>query len=330
MAGDGLAFQVGRSLQEVEDGLRQLAVTLAVISVVVVGLAAVVGRFVAAAAVAPVHRLSAAADAVTRTGDLTHHITASGRDELAQLASSFNTMLDALHASVARQRQLVADASHELRTPLASVRTNVEVLGRADELDPDDLARLRHDIVTQIAELTRLVDDLVELAREDREREPVSTFPLDEVVAGVIESARRRHPDVDIRLTSRRCLVLGAPGRVGRAASNLLDNAVKWSPPGAPIDVEVDAGSVAVSDSGPGIDPADLPHIFDRFYRSVAARRLPGSGLGLAIVKQVADDHAGTTTATPRPGGGTRFELRIPLQSPPRLRRQAVTSEPRD
>jgi two-component system sensor histidine kinase MprB len=309
---DGGAVLVGQSLDDVDTSLRQLVVALAAISAMALGIAALVGRFVAAAAVAPVQRLSEAAEAVAQTGDLSQHIPVSGRDELGRLAASFNTMLDALDASLSRQRQLVADASHELRTPLASVRTNVEVLARGDELAPDDLARLRHDIVAQIVELTRLVDDLVELAREDHDHEPVTVFALDRVVAKVVGSAERRHPEAHFELTLVPGSVRGTPSRVERAVSNLVDNAVKWSPPDAPIEVAVVDGTVAVCDRGPGIDPVDLPHIFDRFYRSVTARRLPGSGLGLAIVKQVADDHDGTVTVHARTGGGSRFELRLP------------------
>jgi two-component system sensor histidine kinase MprB len=310
--GDRLAVQFGRSLTEVNQSLRQLAVTLAAISGVGVGVAVLLGRVVAAAAVAPIHRLSRAAETITWTADLSHHITASGRDELAQLADSFNTMLDTLELSLTRQRQLVADASHELRTPLASVRTNVEVLQRAHVLDSDERAQLLGDIVGQTAELTRLVEDLVELARGEQDEEPLEPFRLDQVVAEVIDRASRNFPAVDFRVTSHCSMVRGAPRRVDRAVTNLVDNAAKWTPAGGWVDVEVGDGTVVVSDQGPGIDPVDLPHVFDRFYRSARARGMPGSGLGLAIVRQVADSHGGSIAVRPVPTGGAHFVLRLP------------------
>jgi two-component system sensor histidine kinase MprB len=277
-------------------------------------LAVVLGRLVAAAAVAPVHRLSAAADGIARTGDLSRHIEVSGRDELAQLAAGFNAMLDALDASLSRQRHLVADASHELRTPLASVRTNVEVLQRATHLDPSERDQLLRDIVAQIEELTRLVEDLVELARGDDAEDPFETVDLAEVVADVVGRARRNRAAVDFELirSPSPSTIRGAPSRVDRAVSNLVDNAAKWSPAGGLVRIEVVGAAVAVTDEGPGIDPVDLPHVFDRFYRSAQARSLPGSGLGLAIVKQVADSHQARVSVDRDPRGGARFVLRFP------------------
>lgn len=301
--GDGAALEVGRSLTEVGRALNRLVLTLVLFSVAAVGLAAVIGRLVAATAAAPVHRVADAAEAVARTGRLSHHIAVPGGDDLGRLATSFNTMLDALSESLARQRQLVADASHELRTPLATVRTNVEVLARVDELPPEDRTTLIADTVAQIGELTRLVGDLVELARGDGRDEPFSVIDLHALTGRVVDVVRRNHPSIGFRVDGARTLVRGAPGRVSRAVSNLIDNAAKWSPPEGEVEIAVRDGTVTVRDHGPGIDPADLPHIFDRFYRSAAARTMPGSGLGLAIVQQVADGHDGTVTAGTAPGG---------------------------
>jgi two-component system sensor histidine kinase MprB len=308
----GVAIEVGRSLAEVDEALRQLLVALVVISVAAVGLAALIGRVVAAAAAAPVHRVADAAEAVARTGDLAHHLAVPGGDDLGRLAESFNTMLDALSESLAQQRRLVADASHELRTPLATVRTNVEVLARADELEPGEREAIIRDTVAQIAELTRLVGDLVELARGEDEAEPFSTIDLYDLTRSAVDAARRNHPAITFDLDGTPSSALGAPGRLARAVTNLLDNAAKWSPAGATVHVSVGSGAVAVRDHGPGVDPDDLPHIFDRFYRSPAARTLPGSGLGLSIVKQVADSHGGSVTVEAAPGGGARFVLRLP------------------
>lgn len=311
-AGEGTAFEIGRSLVEVNAALRKLVVTLALIAAAAVGLAAVIGRLVAAAAAAPVHRVAKAAEKVAQTGELSHHISVPGGDDLGRLASSFNTMLDALSESLAQQRRLVADASHELRTPLATVRTNVEVLARADELPTEEREMLIRDTVAQIGELTRLVGDLVELARRDGQEEPFSTVDLDELTRHAVEVVARNYPSVVFRVDGERSEIRAAPGRVSRAVSNLLDNAAKWSPPGGEVEVVVGDGAVRVRDHGPGVDPDDMPHVFERFYRAAAARRMPGSGLGLAIVKQVADSHGGTVTASAAPGGGARFVLRLP------------------
>ncbi|MGH9214266.1 MAG: sensor histidine kinase [Acidimicrobiales bacterium] len=308
----GIAVQAGRSLAEVNETLRRLLFALVAISLAAVGLAALIGSLVAAAAIAPVHRVASAAEAVARTGDLSQHLGIRSGDDLGRLARSFNTMLDTLEDSLAQQRRLVADASHELRTPLATVRTNVEVLARVDELDADERDALIRDTVAQIGELTRLVGDLVELARGEGESEPFTTVDLHELTRSAVDVAERNHPGISFRLDGAISLVQGAPGRITRALSNLVDNAAKWSPPGATVEITIDDGTVTVRDHGPGIDPADLPHIFDRFYRSPAARTTPGSGLGLAIVQQVTDAHGGTITATSTLGGGARFVLRFP------------------
>jgi two-component system sensor histidine kinase MprB len=311
-AGRGTALQVGRSLTEVEQALRQLVLTLTAISLAAVGLAAVIGRFVAAAAAAPVHRVAEAAEAVAQTGELSHHIAVPSGDDLGRLAASFNEMLDALSESLFQQRQLVADASHELRTPLATVRTNVEVLARADELPADERAMLIQETVAQIGELTRLVGDLVELARGDGQEEPFTVVDLENLTRRAVDVAGRNHPSIALRLDGVPSLIRGSPARVSRAVSNLIDNAAKWSPPEAEVDIAVRDGTVTVRDHGAGINPADLPYVFDRFYRSPQARTMPGSGLGLAIVKQVADSHGGTVTAATAPGGGALFVLRFP------------------
>jgi two-component system, OmpR family, sensor histidine kinase MprB len=310
--GQGTALEVGRSLTEVDEALRELVLTLVVISIAAVMSAALIGRVVAVAAVAPVHRVAEAADAVARTGELSHHIAVPGGDDLGRLAASFNTMLDALSESLTRQRQLVADASHELRTPLATVRTNMEVLARADELPASERATLIQDTVAQTGELTRLVGDLVELARGDGQQEPFTPVDLGDVTRRAVEVVGRNYPSVVFRVEGGVSLIRGAAGRVSRAVSNLIDNAAKWTPPGGEVEIAIDDGAVTLRDHGPGIDAADLPHVFERFYRSPSARTMPGSGLGLAIVKQVADSHGGTVTATNVPGGGAVFELRFP------------------
>jgi two-component system sensor histidine kinase MprB len=306
------ALQVGRSLTEVEQTLGQLVWTLTLISIAAVLLAALIGRLVAAAATGPIRRVAEAADAVARTGELTHHIEVPGGDDLGRLAASFNKMLDALGDSLAQQRQLVADASHELRTPLATLRTNVEVLARADELDRDERATLIRDTVAQSGELTRLIGDLVELARGDGQEESFAALDLEELTRRAVDAIAPNHPSVAFRVDGVPSPIRGAPGRVSRAVSNLIDNAAKWSPPAGEVEITVRDGTVTVRDHGPGINSGELPHIFDRFYRTPEARTMPGSGLGLAIVKQVAESHGGAVTAESATGGGARFVLQFP------------------
>jgi two-component system sensor histidine kinase MprB len=221
-------------------------------------------------------------------------------------------MLDALSESLGQQRQLVADASHVLRTPLATVRTNVEVLRRSDELDAGDRAQLIGDTVAQIAELTRLVSNLIELARGREEKGAFGPVRLDELVAGVVAEARRNYPSVDFELAAVPSAVWGSPDRLSRAVSNLVDNAAKWARPSTPVEITVEIRSVTVRDHGPGVGASDVPHIFDRFYRSLSARGVPGSGLGLAIAKQTADAHGGTIVVQAAAGGGAEFILQFP------------------
>ena len=278
-----------------------------------IGLAGALGYLVSRAAVAPVERLRRAAEQVATTRDLSRRIEAAGSDELAALARSFNLMLNALESSLDAQRQLVADASHELRTPLASLRTNIEVLSRSDLIGDGERRALLVDVIDQLEELTELVGDLVELARDaEHEQEPAELVRLDLVVADAIERRRLTAGGVEFELDSEPSPVLAVERRLERAVSNLLDNAVKWSPPGGRVEVRVADGELSVRDHGPGIAPEDLPHIFDRFYRSAAARGLPGSGLGLAIVRQVAETQGGSVSVANADGGGAVFMLRLP------------------
>jgi two-component system sensor histidine kinase MprB len=220
-------------------------------------------------------------------------------------------MLGALDQSLRAQRQLVADASHELRTPLTSLRMNVELLARGG-LGDEERERAMEDVGAQIAELTALITDVVELARDGEQRHEVEDVRLDLLVADAVERARLHAPGVTFREQLQESLVAAVPDRLHRAVANVLDNAAKWSPPGGDVEVAVHDGEISVRDRGPGIDPDDLPHVFERFYRSAAARNRPGSGLGLAIVRQVAEAHGGSVVAERAEGGGTVVRLRIP------------------
>ena len=315
----GGAIEVARSLGEVDNVLGRLRIILLIVSLGGIALAALLGRIVAGAAVAPVRRLTDAAEHVAVTQDLSARIDVSGADELSRLASSFNTMLAslgesvaALDASVAAQRQLVADASHELRTPLTSLRTNIEVLEGSTELPPEERAALMRDVHEQIEELTALMADVIELARGDEPGADMGPLPLQSVVEECLTRARRNWPGMEITADLHESVVVGAPERLERAVNNLIDNALQWSTVPGPVEVAVAHGTVSVRDYGPGIPEADLPYVFDRFYRAPDARGRPGSGLGLAIVRQVALAHGGSVTATNEPGGGAQLRLRIP------------------
>jgi two-component system, OmpR family, sensor histidine kinase MprB len=307
----GLALQVLLPLDEVDSTLEQLRTFLILISLAGTGLAVALGLIVSRAAIAPVARLTRATERVTETGDLSERIEASGQDELSRLAGSFNAMLAALEESTKAQRQLVADASHELRTPLTSLRTNFEVLMSDRELDPEERRRLLDDVVEQIGEMTTLIAELIELARGDQLPSEPEDVRLDLVAQDAVERARRDRPGVTFNTQLQESVVRGVPASLERAIANVLDNAAKWSPPGGEVDVSVEDGTVVVRDRGPGIDEADLPFVFDRFYRSPTARTMAGSGLGLAIVRQVAEAHGGAVVAERAEGGGTRITLRL-------------------
>jgi two-component system sensor histidine kinase MprB len=357
----GLAVQFAQPLTEDDHLLRRLRLILLAIALGGIALAALLGRLVADAVVAPVGRLTRATEHVARTQDLSKRIDTDGAervghaDEIGRLAVSFNAMLDALErsmsaldASVHAQRQLVADASHELRTPITSLRTNIEILQQAAAIDPADREQLFAEVIEQIEELTLLVGDLIDLARGEQPPADTEDVRLDQVVREAVERARRLAGwvgvDTPLSVELEPVVLPGVPARLARAVNNLIDNAVKYSPPGAPVEIRlvgakrpVEASRVGadctveradrsteqtrrptkgaeltVRDHGPGIAAEDLPHIFDRFYRGADARGRPGSGLGLAIVRQVVEQHGGNIAAEAAPSGGTLMRVRLP------------------
>jgi two-component system sensor histidine kinase MprB len=299
------AAQVARPLTEVDRALRQLLVVLLVVGGIGILVAAALGFVVARAALAPVSRFTRRTEALTANPDLSQRLEIHGQDELARLARSFNATLDALERSAEAQRHLVADASHELRTPIASLRANIQVLQDADQLPEADRESLRADIIAELDELTALVGDVVELARGSKPSDVVDDVRIDQIVRALVERAERRAGDgVTLRVSLQPTVVSGEPERISRAISNLLGNAHKWSPAGGVIEIDLVDGSLTVRDHGPGFEEADLPHIFDRFYRADSARGMPGSGLGLAIVRQAAEAHGGSVSAANAAGGG--------------------------
>jgi two-component system sensor histidine kinase MprB len=309
------AVLIARPLTEMSHELSRILLLLAIIGVAGIALAAILGALVARVALAPIARFTSRTEALTGNLDLSRRLEVEGRDELARLAGSFNTTLDALERSVAAQRHLIADAGHELRTPIASLRANIQVLGEAERLPPNEQESLRGDIVSELDELTSLVGDVVELARgSDKGGTPAEDVRLDEIVQAAVERARRRG-DLRFELSLEPALVRGQAERINRAVSNLIENAAKWSPQGEVVEVGLRGGVLSVRDHGPGFEEVDLPFVFDRFYRADSARKLPGSGLGLAIVRQAAEACGGYAEAENASGGGAllRVSFGVPV-----------------
>jgi two-component system, OmpR family, sensor histidine kinase MprB len=340
----GRVVQFAQPLTEVNELLSHLRLILVLLGLGGILLAALLGALVSRAAVAPVRRLTRAAEHVAETQDLSGRIAPTGDDEVGRLAISFNAMLDALEvsmsaldASVHAQRQLVADASHELRTPVTSLRTNIEILQQARDMDEQERALLLGDVVEQIEELTLLMNDLIGLARGEELGVDTEDVRLDTIVTEAVERTRRNSPTTPLQTTLQPVLISGVAARLDRAVVNLIDNAVKYSPEGQPVEIGLTTTGRAhsaerwigggggceltVRDHGQGISAEDLPHVFDRFYRGAEARGRPGSGLGLAIVRQVVSQHGGTVAAEAAPGGGTIMRVTLPgaetLQAPP-------------
>lgn len=319
--GAGGAVMVARPLTEVNHELSRLLLLLAVIGAGGIALALLLGALVARTALAPIARFTGRAETLSGSLDLSQRLDVSGRDELARLAQSFNATLNALERSVAAQRHLIADAGHELRTPLASLRANIQVLQEAERLPAHEREHLRRDVLEELDELTALVGDVVELARGGDgdgsdgggvnggpHEEPRDDVRLDQIVEHALARARRRN-DIHFQAQLEPTLISGHAQRIDRAVSNLLENACKFSPPRGLVEVRLKDGELSVRDHGPGFEQADLPLVFDRFYRARSARKLPGSGLGLAIVRQTAESGGGWAKAENAPGGGALLRV---------------------
>ncbi|MFL5912678.1 MAG: sensor histidine kinase [Gaiellaceae bacterium] len=302
---------VGRDIGYLHHDLSRLRLILILVSLGGIAVAALAGALVSRATLAPVRRLTGAAEHIASTGDPSERVSEGGRGELARLGASFNTMLAALEDAIETQRRFVADASHELRTPLTSMQTNIEVLKQQERLDPAARQRLFDDLQREAHEMRDLIGGLLELARGDDSRLEKTTFRFDELVESVVERARSRFTDLAFEATLEPTTLTGSSDRLERAVWNLLENAGKWSVPGSSVEVTLSGGELRVRDHGPGIAAEDREHVFDRFYRAAAARSLPGSGLGLAIVREVAEAHGGTVVAEDAPGGGAVLTLRL-------------------
>jgi two-component system, OmpR family, sensor histidine kinase MprB len=309
---DGGAVQIARKVSETDDVLDVLRTRLVIIALAGIAFAALAAWLVMRRATRPIVKLTDTAEHIAETQDLTTAIPVQGDDEVGRLAASFNTMLAALDTSREQQQRLVVDASHELRTPLTAVRTNIDFLGHATTLGAEARAQLIAETRLELDELTNLVSEMVELATDVRSEEPVEPVALGELAVDVAARFRRRS-GTDIRVDVDEAGVIdGRRAMLDRAVANLVDNALKFSSPGAAVDVTVHGTTIAVADRGPGIAPEDRERVFDRFYRATSARTLPGSGLGLSIVSQIAALHGGTVTLEPRDGGGTVVRVALP------------------
>ncbi|MFF5922892.1 sensor histidine kinase [Streptomyces flavochromogenes] len=317
IADQPVAVSVARPLDEIDRSMSTLRWVLLVVSGIGVVGAGAAGLWVARTGLEPVNRLTGAVEHVAATEDLTVRIPVEGEDEIARLSRSFNAMTAALATSRDRQAQLIADAGHELRTPLTSLRTNVELLARSEEtgraIPPDDRRALMASVKAQMTELAALIGDLQELARPDAAQPgPLEVVPLHTILRAALDRARLRGPELTFVTDLAPWYVRAEPAGLERALVNVLDNAVKFSPPRGRVEVTLMRGELAVHDQGPGIAPDELPHVFDRFWRSPSARSLPGSGLGLSIVARTVHHAGGTIALTPAEGGGTVATLRLP------------------
>jgi len=307
----GGAVVVSRVVDYIGHDLGKLRFILILVSLGGVGAAAIGGFLVSRTTLAPVRRLTAAAERISETGDPSERVPESGGGELAGLGMSFNTMLAALEEALETQKRFVADASHELRTPLTSMQTNIEVLKQQERLDPEGRRRLFADLEREAHEMRDLIAGLLELARGDGSQLERAEVNVDELVENAVARARARYPGLTFAARLEPTVIEGYPERLERAVWNLLENAGKWSRDGSSVDVILEHGELTVRDYGPGIAPEDREHVFDRFYRAAAARALPGSGLGLAIVREVAEAHGGTVAAEEAAGGGALLRLRL-------------------
>ncbi|WP_030784868.1 HAMP domain-containing sensor histidine kinase [Streptomyces sp. NRRL S-920] len=313
---------LARPLSEIDEPLSKLALLLTAVGGIGILGAGAAGLWVARTGLRPVDRLTEAVEHVARTEDLDLRIPVEGDDEIARLSESFNSMTASLASSRDLQQQLIADAGHELRTPLTSLRTNIELLVRSEDtgraIPPDDRRALLASVKAQMTELAALIGDLQELSRTDAGHgSKVQVIALHDIVEAALERARLRGPELTFTADVAPWYVRAEPAALERAVVNLLDNAVKFGPPGSAVEVALRGGELTVRDHGPGIPADELPHVFDRFWRSPSARSLPGSGLGLSIVARTVGQAGGEVTLGAADGGGTVASVRLPGASTP-------------
>ncbi|GAB4212279.1 MAG: hypothetical protein OHK0022_47920 [Roseiflexaceae bacterium] len=296
-----------------------------VIALGVFGIAAALagGWAIAGRALRPIAQLTEAARTIAEARDTSHRVaTPPHQDELHHLAETFNTMLASLEESVRAQQRFVADASHELRAPLTAIQANLELLRRRGDLPATEQDELLGEVEREAGRLTRLVADLLALARADAgasiRRAPVD---LDAVVLETFQTARPLAQGQRLSLEPFEPLqVAGDADRLRQLVLILLDNALKYTPVGGSVVLglceQEGQASIVVRDTGMGIAAADLPLVFERFYRAdpVRSRNPSGTGLGLSIARWIVTQHGGTIALESAPGQGTTVTVRLPLQ----------------
>lgn len=334
---DGALVVMARGLTDIQSIVLILAVVLLGVALTGAFLAIFVGYIVSTVALRPIADLQDATEYIAETDDL-RPIEISGKDEIANLAHSFNTMLSALSDSRRKQAEFVADAGHELKTPLTSMRTNIEMLlmmqnpAVASKFTAEDMGEMEHDIISQMDELTQLVQDLVDLSRGESKESLHDAIDMEDVIYDSMERVKNRRQDVTFRLETFPCTLRGDAFGMSRAVVNLMDNAAKWSPPNGVVRVTMipvseDAIDITFSDSGPGISPEERSKVFQRFYRSLEARKMPGSGLGLSIVHQTIEKHGGTITAEESDDGGAMMRVHLSVTVDPKYEEPPTETE---
>jgi two-component system sensor histidine kinase MprB len=297
------AVQLARPISRTEAMVAAFAWRLAGAAALVLLLAVLLGWLVARRLTRGLEWLTVAAEEVAEGGRLDLMLRSGGSDEVARLGAAFDSVLVRLASAREDQRRLVQDANHELRTPLTSLRTNISVLKRVDELPSESRGQLIEDLDGEARELSHLVAELMEFSSERRVDEEFGPVDLPVLAERVATRARRRSGrDVVVDAEG---VVTGRARGLERALTNLVDNAVKFSE--GPVELVLRPNGIRVLDRGPGVAPEDRARIFDRFHRATSARSLPGSGLGLAIVHEVATTHGGTVFARGRTGGGAEI-----------------------
>lgn len=318
---------IARDATSVNSVLMTLRWTL--LGVILLGglIALGLNRWVAGAGLRPITRFTKIAEDIAATGNVEKHADSVGAltaghhgDELDRLAHAFGTMTSVLAEAQARQRRLVADAGHELRTPLSSVRSNIELLQRTRRLHrslpPGEEERLLSDLDDQIRELAGLIDDVVQLSADNEIQVLERHVRFDFCVEDALSRARRRTSGHEFNVRLEPWVVDGDATALERAVVNLLDNAIKFSSSTSRIDVTLRDGELRIADQGSGVSEGDGARAFERFWRAPGARSLPGSGLGLSIVAEVAEQHRGRTSLSPRENGGTVAVLFVPGTKP--------------
>jgi len=270
----------------------------------------------------PLEDIASVARQITRADDLSRRVPYANRpDEIGDLARAFNQTLERLERLFRTQQRLLADVSHELRTPLTTIRGNLDLIERMGEADPESISAIQ----LEIERMTRLVGDLLLLARADSGGLPLDRKPVevDNLLFDIYRQVALLNSPVDVKLVEvDQVTVLGDADRLRQLFLNLLENAIKYTPEGGSVELSLskqnDWTQFEVSDTGIGIPPENLSHIFDRFYRvdKARARAHGGSGLGLSIAKWIATAHGGTIRVTSQLGEGTTFTVTLPIYDP--------------